>query len=115
MTDTAASAAAPPKKRFTFKKAAWQTAPKTEGKEAQDMFSHSNEFRDIVAEQTQRKNEEKKKAEETRKRKVDEERERKRRKVSNEVQEKMPESRSASLALGGRLSSRGYGSLRTQY
>ncbi|KAF2684763.1 hypothetical protein K458DRAFT_431068 [Lentithecium fluviatile CBS 122367] len=106
MTDSAAGAAAPRKKRFAFKKAAWQTAPKADRKEETDMFSHSNEFRDIVAEQTQRKHEEKKKAEESRKRKLDEERERKRRKVSTELHEKIPGSGSASSARGSRLSSK---------
>jgi hypothetical protein len=103
MTD----AAAPPKKRFAFKKAAWQTAPKPEGEEKEDMFSHSNEFRDIIADQTQRRNEEKKKAEEARKKKAEEERERKRRKVTDELQERAPGSGSASSARSDRLSSIG--------
>ncbi|KAF2441015.1 hypothetical protein P171DRAFT_434710 [Karstenula rhodostoma CBS 690.94] len=84
MTDSTNGAAAPPKRRaFGFKKAAWQTAPK---KDEQDMFSHSNEFQDIVAEQAKRK-EEKKKAEEAQKRTAEEERHRKRRKVSVESDE----------------------------
>ncbi|OAG00557.1 uncharacterized protein CC84DRAFT_1129363 [Paraphaeosphaeria sporulosa] len=86
MTDPTDGAAAPPKRRaFGFKKAAWQTAPK---KDEQDMFSHSNEFQDIVAEQAKRQ-EEKKKAEEAQKQrqKAEEERHRKRRKVSVESDE----------------------------
>jgi hypothetical protein len=95
MTDSTNGAAAPPKKRaFGFKKAAWQTAPKNEG---QDMFSHSSEFQEVVAEETKRQNERKKaeeaqkrKTEETQKRKAEEARERKRRKVSIEQDEGEP-------------------------
>jgi hypothetical protein len=112
MTDSAAGAAPPPKKKFTFKKAAWQTAPQAEEKEQVDIFSHSNEFRDIVAEQTRRKEEEKKKkAEEARKRKADEERERKRQRVSTEAHERIPGSGSANSTRESRLSSKGYSSL----
>ncbi|KAJ4344725.1 uncharacterized protein N0V89_012469 [Didymosphaeria variabile] len=84
MTDSTNGAAAPPKKRsFGFKKAAWQTAPKND---AQDLFSHSNEFQDIVAEEEKRRTEQKK-AEEAQKRKVEKERELKKRKLSVERDE----------------------------
>jgi len=109
MTDSAAGVAPPSKKKFAFKKAAWQTAPKAEETAQADIFSHSNEFQNIVDEQAKRKDEErKKKAEETRKRKADEELERKRRKMSTEAHEKTPGSGSASSARGRRLSSKGY-------
>ena len=95
MTDPTNGAAAPKKRTFGFKKAAWQTAPK---KDEQDMFSHSNEFQDIVAEQAKRE-EEKRKAEEAekqkqkQKQKAEEERDRKKRKVSVEgVEEVRPRS-----------------------
>ena len=50
MTDATTGAPAP-KKRSLFKRAAWQDAAK---KEDEDMFSHSNEFKDIVAEENRR-------------------------------------------------------------
>jgi hypothetical protein len=111
MTDSVAGAApAPKKKKFAFKKAAWQTAPKSEEK-AVDLFSHSNEFRDIVADQAQRKDEERrKKADEERRRKADEERGRKRRKISTEEPENPPRSGSASSPRASRLNSKGYSS-----
>ena len=95
MTETTpAATAAPPKKRSFFKKAAWQTKVKPEGEKDQDIFSHSNEFKDIVAEQTRRKQEEKRiKLEEKRKR--EESRERKRRRISDEAEDLKP-SRSGS-------------------
>jgi hypothetical protein len=48
MTDTTQGASAP-KKRSLFKRAAWQDKPKAEN---EDIFSHRNEFTNIVAEQT---------------------------------------------------------------
>ncbi|KAF2657323.1 hypothetical protein K491DRAFT_626748 [Lophiostoma macrostomum CBS 122681] len=88
MTDATPGATdAPPKKRSFFKKAAWQTNVKPEGEKEQNVFSHSNEFKDIVAEQTRRKQEEKKLKEEEKKRKREEERERKRCRISDEVEE----------------------------
>lgn len=75
-----------------FKRAAWQDAAKEEG----DIFSHSNEFNDIVAEEKRRKEEAKKKheeakrqAEEERKRELGEKQEKKgkRRKVSSDYDE----------------------------
>jgi len=61
-TDTTAPAPAPaPKKRSLFKRAAWQDAAK---KENEDIFSHSNEFKDIVAEQDRRRDEERRRKEE---------------------------------------------------
>ncbi|CAN9369299.1 hypothetical protein CC77DRAFT_1040136 [Alternaria alternata] len=86
MTDSTASAA-PPKKRSLFKRAAWQDAPK---KDSEDMFSHSNEFKDIVAEQARTRAEEKKKAEAARKRKHSEPRDQKRRRISNDSEELVP-------------------------
>lgn len=85
MTDTPNDTVAPPKKRFGFKKAAWQTAPKTE---AQDLFSHAHEFNDIVAEEARRKSEAKKKSNIAHERKVDEGPGNKRRKVSIDQEEK---------------------------
>ncbi|KAF3005876.1 hypothetical protein E8E13_009218 [Curvularia kusanoi] len=92
MTDANTGAPAP-KKRSLFKRAAWQDAAK---KETEDMFSHSNEFKDIVAEENRRKEEEKRKQAEA-KRKAEEEEKRtqiqkqdkkgKRRKVSAEFDE----------------------------
>ncbi|KAF2134015.1 hypothetical protein P153DRAFT_363034 [Dothidotthia symphoricarpi CBS 119687] len=80
MTGPTADAPAP-KKRSFFKRAAWMDAEKKEG---DDMFSHANEFTDIVAEQTKREDEKKKKAEDEKKRKLQEQREKKRRKVTTE-------------------------------
>ena len=105
MTDTTDGATAPPKKRFGFKKAAWQTAPKTE---AQDMFSHANEFKDVIAEETRRKLEAKKKTEQMQKRKVREEHESKRRKVSiDQEEEKLRGSGPTSSPRAQRLARRG--------
>jgi hypothetical protein len=91
MTD--AAGAPPPKKRSLFKRAAWQDAAK---KENEDIFSHSNEFKDIVAEENRRKEEERRKQNEA-KRKTEEEQRReqvakqeskgKRRKVSTDYDE----------------------------
>lgn len=92
MTD-ATKGAPVPKKRSLFKRAAWQDAAK---KENEDIFSHSNEFKDIVAEESRRKEEVKRKEAEA-KRKAEEERRRetaerqdkkgKRRKVSADSDE----------------------------
>lgn len=107
MTDATDGAAEPPKKRFGFKKAAWQTAPKTE---AHDMFSHANEFSSIVAAEARRKSEQqkKKKAEEAHKRKLVQEREPKRRKVSASPREPFSGSGPRSSALGDRSPSKRY-------
>lgn len=76
-----------------FKRAAWQDAAKKEG---EDIFSHSNEFKDIVAEENRRKEQAKKeqaeakrKAEEEQKREQAEKQEKKgkRRKVSTDYDE----------------------------
>lgn len=77
MTSAPPSATAPaPKKRSFFKKAAWQTDAKPEGEENKDMFSHSGEYAEIVAEEARRKKAEKarlKKEEESKKMKIEEE------------------------------------------
>ena len=85
MTDATTGAPAP-KKRSLFKRAAWQDAAK---KENEDMFSHSNEFKDIIAEENRRKEEAKRKAEEEEKRLQVEKHNKKgkRRKVSAEFDE----------------------------
>ena len=85
MTDATTGAPAP-KKRSLFKRAAWQDAAK---KENDDMFSHSNEFKDIIAEENRRKEEAKRKAEEEEKRLQVEKHNKKgkRRKVSAEFDE----------------------------
>lgn len=92
MTDATKGAPAP-KKRSLFKRAAWQDAAK---KENDDIFSHSNEFKDLVAEESRQKEEEKRKQAEVR-RKAEEEQKRekaekqdkkgKRRKVSTDYEE----------------------------
>jgi hypothetical protein len=92
MTD-ATSGAPAPKKRTLFKRAAWQDAAK---KENEDIFSHSNEFSNIIAEESRRKEEAKRKHAEA-KRKAEEEQRReqaekqdkkgKRRKVSTDYDE----------------------------
>ena len=69
--------ASAPKKRSFFKRAAWQDAAKKEG---EDMFSHANEFKDIVAEEERRRAEEERQAERDEQRK--QAGQRKRRKVS---------------------------------
>ncbi len=76
MTETTEGAPAP-KKRSFFKRAAWQDAKPSDG---EDMFSHSNEFKDIVAEENRRRREQ----EEERQRRHAQSREKKRRKVSLE-------------------------------
>jgi len=83
MTDTTEGAPAP-KKRSLFKRAAWQDAPK---KEEEDMFSHAKDFKNIVAEQTKREDEKRRKANEERKRRQDGQADRKRRKVSGDLDE----------------------------
>ncbi|KAH7391982.1 ubiquitin-2 like Rad60 SUMO-like-domain-containing protein [Pyrenochaeta sp. MPI-SDFR-AT-0127] len=57
MTDNTQGASVP-KKRSFFKRAAWQDVTKKEG---QDMFSHTNEFKYIVAEQIRHRAEEERK------------------------------------------------------
>ncbi|KAF2201366.1 hypothetical protein GQ43DRAFT_480778 [Delitschia confertaspora ATCC 74209] len=71
MTDEIKAAAAAPKKRTFFKRAAWQTAPKNE--DQKDIFSHSRDYVDIVAREAQRKRE----AEEKKNREEDEKRQQK--------------------------------------
>ncbi|OAL53163.1 hypothetical protein IQ07DRAFT_585105 [Pyrenochaeta sp. DS3sAY3a] len=73
-----------PKKRSLFKRAAWQDAATDE---TGDMFSHANEFQDIVAEQARRRQEEEQAAERERQRRQEARREKKRRKVSTEAHE----------------------------
>ena len=113
MTDATTGALAP-KKRSLFKRAAWQDAAKKEGG---DIFSHSNEFSDIVAEEKKRKEEEKRKHEEA-KRKAEEEQKRelvekqekkgKRRKVSNDYDEPiLTRSSSGDCRRTNRLESKG--------
>jgi hypothetical protein len=82
-----------PKKRSFFKKAAWQTKKDTDDEKEHDIFSHSNEFKDIVAEENKRKQEQRRLREEEKKRKVEEKQDRKRRKISLELEEgQTPES-----------------------
>ena len=107
MTDASASAPAP-KKRSFFKRAAWQDAEKKEG---EDIFSHSSEFKDIVAEQARRREEDKRK-EEAAKRKQAEQRESKRRRVSDEAEPPtLTKSESASSARATRAASKAYASV----
>lgn len=82
--------AKPAPKRSFFKKPSWQTAAKTEGA-TQDIFSHSNDYANIVAEKARRLKEEedRRKAEEAKKKAelesekiATEDHDRKRRKVS---------------------------------
>lgn len=77
-----------------FKRAAWQDAAKKEG---EDIFSHSSEFKDIVAEENRRKEQAKQEQAEA-KRKAEEEqkleqagkqKKGKRRKVSDDYDEPM--------------------------
>jgi hypothetical protein len=94
------------KKRSFFKKAAWQTKPKTE---ESDLFSHSNEFKDIVAEENKRKQEERQKKEDEKKRKAEEEQVRKRRRVSREHEEpKAQLNRSGSSTRSSRRADKAY-------
>jgi hypothetical protein len=79
MTDTTSGAPAP-KKRSLFKRAAWQDKPKGED---EDIFSHRNEFTNIVAEQT-RLQAERREQKQKEKDKQAGHADRKRRKVSND-------------------------------
>ncbi|KAF1845809.1 uncharacterized protein K460DRAFT_417004 [Cucurbitaria berberidis CBS 394.84] len=83
MADTTQDVPAP-KKRSFFKRAAWQDAAKKEG---EDMFSHANEFKDMVAEQDRHREEVERKAESERHHKQAGQRQGKRRKVSLESEE----------------------------
>ncbi|KAF2733732.1 hypothetical protein EJ04DRAFT_266879 [Polyplosphaeria fusca] len=76
--------AAPPKKRSIFKKAAWQSEVKAEGSKDKDIFSHSNEYQDIVADEERQKKEERATRDAERRRKHDGDGERKRRRISIE-------------------------------
>jgi hypothetical protein len=99
--------AAPPKKRSLFKKAAWQTAVKPEGKE-KDIFSHSDTFNDIIADQARLNKAKKEKAQAAKKRKAEEEGDRKRRKVSLDAEKsKLPGSGSGSSSRTSRTESKG--------
>ncbi|KAF2710285.1 hypothetical protein K504DRAFT_405319 [Pleomassaria siparia CBS 279.74] len=81
MTDTTTGVAAPPRKRGLFKK----RQPEAKSESAQrDMFSHSNTFEDIVAEQAKRTRDAKEKVQAAKKRKTEEENDRKKRKVSRD-------------------------------
>jgi hypothetical protein len=80
MTDTTPQGAPAPKKRSLFKRAAWQDAPPKEG---EDMFSHADEFNNIVAAQNRLQAEERRKADEARKRKHAGQTDKKRRKLSS--------------------------------
>ena len=96
-----AEVVAPLKKRSFFKKAAWQTKVKADPN--QDLFSHSNEFKDIIAEEHRRKEEDRKKKVEEKQRKADEERAQKRRRVSIEHEDLgQPVGRSSSSTSSGR-------------
>jgi len=107
MTDTTQGTPAP-KKRSLFKRAAWQDAPKKEG-ENDDIFSHANEFKNIVAEQNRLSEERRKKANDERKRRQDGHAYRKRRKVSSDEDEPvLPRSGSGSSARANRTSSKGW-------
>ncbi|KAF2259847.1 hypothetical protein CC78DRAFT_536815 [Lojkania enalia] len=98
MTDSNTGApTAPPKKRSFFKKAAWQTAVKPEDSKDKDIFSHSNEYKDIVAEEARRKKERQARHEEQ-KRKEDEQRRHKRQRLSSEE----PDIKSPASGLGRR-------------
>lgn len=111
MTDANPGSEAPPKKKSLFKKSAWQRKQEQAqagGEAERDMFSHSNDFKDIVAEETKRKLEERRKLEEARKHKADQERERKRRKVSTELDEPKLPSASGSSAHASRVGNKGY-------
>jgi hypothetical protein len=74
------------KKRSIFKRAAWQDAPKSDD----DIFSHSREFNDIVAEQARLQREDRRKEEEERRRKHLEPHERKRRRTSDDAKASTP-------------------------
>jgi hypothetical protein len=80
MSNTTKDAPAP-KKRSLFKRAAWQDAPKDD---EEDIFSHSKDFKNIVAEQNRIEAEKKKKADEDRARQQAARGARKRRKVSTD-------------------------------
>lgn len=82
---TEGASAPPPKKRSFFKKAAWQTEAKADTGKEEDMFSHSNEFRDIVNEEKQRRQKERMLAEEKRRHKPKEQ-DKKRRKASPDIE-----------------------------
>jgi hypothetical protein len=102
MSDTTQGAPAP-KKRSLFKRAAWQDSPKTD----EDIFSHSKDFKYIVAEQHRVEAEKKKKAEEERKRKLAGHGDKKRRKVSNDHDEcVLPSSGSGSSRHANRTGSK---------
>jgi hypothetical protein len=104
MTETTHDAPAP-KKRSLFKRAAWQDSPKTD----EDIFSHSKDFKYIVAEQTKLEVERKKKAEEERKQKLASHSDRKRRKVSSDHDEGVrPGSSSGSPTYASRTGSKAY-------
>lgn len=118
MTD-ATTTVAPPKKRSLFKRPAFQDTPKDD--EA-DIFSHSNEFSDIVADEARRRaqakqQEDKKKKEREQARQARKHtapRESKRRRTSDHAEEPVvstagsDDKESAKVAPAGRASSRAY-------
>jgi hypothetical protein len=77
---------APAKKRAFFKKAAWQTKKDT-GENERDIFSHSNEFADIIAEENKRKQEQRRWEEKEKRRKLEEKHIRKRQRISSELED----------------------------
>ncbi|EUC45773.1 hypothetical protein COCMIDRAFT_94669 [Bipolaris oryzae ATCC 44560] len=81
----ATQSAAPPKKRSLFKRPAWQDSPKDDDA---DIFSHSNEFADIIADEARRRAEEKKQDETRRARKHSQPRDSKRRRTSDQDDKK---------------------------
>jgi hypothetical protein len=106
MTEPTTSETPVPKKRSLFKKAAWQTAAKPEGKE-KDIFSHSDKFNDIIADQARLNNAKKEKAQAAKKRKVEEEGDRKKRKMSLDAEKsKLPGSGSGSSSQTSRTESK---------
>jgi hypothetical protein len=102
MTDTTQGAPAP-KKRSLFKRAAWQDAPKTDG---EDIFSHANEFKNIVAEQSRLQAEKRRQAQDERKRKPAGHADRKRRKVSSDHVDKDEDNEPAAPTSGSGSSTR---------
>jgi len=110
MSDTP-QGAPPPKKRSLFKRAAWQDSPPDD----EDIFSHSKDFKHIVAQQ-KRYDAEKKEAE--RKKKAEEGRERKRKfaatddrkrsKVAHEGEGMLPGSASGSSPRANEACSKAY-------
>ena len=121
MTD-ATTGVAPPKKRSLFKRPAWQDTSKDDDA---DIFSHSNEFSDIVADEARRRAQQKQQEDEERKKKKKQEqarharkqatsRESKRRRTSGHTEEPSAstvgsdDKEGDKLVPAGRASSRAY-------